>query len=63
MRRVPVTAMVVFLSDYRGRPSRLLMLLRRVAASHPSRSGPSAEVALEALLDHEPVRRSPFRRG
>jgi DNA-directed RNA polymerase specialized sigma24 family protein len=136
-----VTAVVVFLSDYRGRPSRLLMLLRRVAAadqaafarlylalepevaetvhrqlggggdqageiaaatfleawqyadlhtspgtdvagwitgiaarrageqhdprtrSHPSRSGHSAEVALAALLDHQPVRRSPFRRG
>jgi RNA polymerase sigma-70 factor (ECF subfamily) len=137
-----VTAVVVFLTEYRGRPVRLLMLLRRVAAadqaafarlyvalepdvaavvyrqlgdceraeevaaatfleawqcadlhtapgtdvagwitgiaarrageqddprtrSHPSRSDRqhSSGMTLEALLDHRPVRRSPFRRG
>ena len=135
-----MTATVVFLIEYRGRPPRLLMLLRRVAAAdqgafarlyvalepdvaavvhrqlsdeeragevaaatfleawqyadlhtapgtdvagwitgiaarrageqddprtraHPSHRGESPGVALEALLDHRPVRRSPFRRG
>jgi hypothetical protein len=31
--------------------------------AHPSHRGESPGVALEALLDHRPVRRSPFRRG
>jgi DNA-directed RNA polymerase specialized sigma24 family protein len=132
--------MVVFLTEYRDRPGRLLMLLRRVAVadqvafarlhqaletdvativheqlgddhragevvaatfleawqnadlhtasgtdvagwitgiaerrageqddprtrSHPSQQGYSAGVALEALLERRPARRSPFRRG